>query len=180
MLLASQYRWRWEWLAGLCRERGYTMGAELGVKEGRTTSFLLSKEPALRMVAVDLWDQVPPNAQETYAHWDWTDIKAQYTTRVAPYETRLLTLQMDTVEAAAECQRRGLVFDFVFIDADHSFKGVCRDIDAWFPLVRAGGTLCGHDIDWQSVQDAVAFHFGTSWRSWRNHDNAWFVYKETA
>lgn len=35
--------------------------------------------------------------------------------------------------------------DFCFIDADHTPAGVRRDIAAWWPKVRAGGLLGGHD-----------------------------------
>jgi len=32
-----------------------------------------------------------------------------------------------------------------FIDADHSFEGVTRDLESWWPKVRPGGVLAGHD-----------------------------------
>lgn len=35
--------------------------------------------------------------------------------------------------------------DMVFIDADHSYAAVSRDIDAWLPKVRKGGIIAGHD-----------------------------------
>ncbi len=37
------------------------------------------------------------------------------------------------------------LLDFVYIDGDHSYEGVLADIDAWWPLIRSGGFLCGHD-----------------------------------
>jgi hypothetical protein len=37
--------------------------------------------------------------------------------------------------------------DLVFIDGDHSYSAVKRDIAAWLPKVRPGGILCGHDCD---------------------------------
>jgi len=36
--------------------------------------------------------------------------------------------------------------DYVYIDADHSYEAVCRDIDAWLPKVKPGGVICGHDF----------------------------------
>lgn len=36
-------------------------------------------------------------------------------------------------------------FDFVFIDADHTFEGCLRDIVDWYPKVKKGKVLCGHD-----------------------------------
>lgn len=35
--------------------------------------------------------------------------------------------------------------DFVYIDADHMYASVMQDLIAWFPKVRIGGILCGHD-----------------------------------
>lgn len=36
--------------------------------------------------------------------------------------------------------------DFLFIDGDHSFKGVAADFEMYGPLVRPGGMIAFHDI----------------------------------
>jgi predicted O-methyltransferase YrrM len=36
--------------------------------------------------------------------------------------------------------------DLLFIDADHSYEGVKRDFEMYFPLVREGGAVILHDI----------------------------------
>ena len=41
--------------------------------------------------------------------------------------------------------------DFVYIDANHAYEHVKRDIELWYPKVRRGGYLMGHDyiqMDW--------------------------------
>ena len=38
-----------------------------------------------------------------------------------------------------------LLFDYVYIDACHSHPYVEQDIQAWFPLVKPGGVIAGHD-----------------------------------
>jgi hypothetical protein len=45
--------------------------------------------------------------------------------------------------------------DFVYIDASHSRPDVDEDINIWYPKVRFGGMLGGHDWCIQDVQDAV-------------------------
>lgn len=35
--------------------------------------------------------------------------------------------------------------DFVYIDADHTYQAVKRDIELWYPKIRDGGILSGHD-----------------------------------
>ena len=35
--------------------------------------------------------------------------------------------------------------DWVYIDSDHSYNGAKEDIEGWFPKVRKGGIISGHD-----------------------------------
>jgi len=45
--------------------------------------------------------------------------------------------------------------DFVFIDAAHDYQSVLDDIVAWFPKVKTGAFICGHDITYHEVSRAV-------------------------
>ena len=36
-------------------------------------------------------------------------------------------------------------FDYVYIDGDHTLDAVTKDLEAWWPKVKAGGYLAGHD-----------------------------------
>jgi hypothetical protein len=38
-------------------------------------------------------------------------------------------------------------FDFIYIDADHTFEGCYQDIKDWYPKVKKDGVLCGHDYN---------------------------------
>ena len=49
----------------------------------------------------------------------------------------------ESIETAAQFVDGG--FDWVYIDADHHYENVKRDIEAWYPKVRAGGIVAGHD-----------------------------------
>ena len=37
--------------------------------------------------------------------------------------------------------------DICFIDADHTFKGCSNDIEAYYPKVKNGGIISGHDCE---------------------------------
>lgn len=74
-------------------------------------------------------------------------------------------------------------FDLVYIDADHTYESVKDDISTWFPKVKIGGWITGHDyVDGydgdpyeygviQAVNELVVKHdlslsFVGKWKDW--------------
>lgn len=51
--------------------------------------------------------------------------------------------------------------DFLFIDGDHTYSGVKRDLENWFPKIKSGGVIGGHDYSEASsgVKMAVDQYF---------------------
>lgn len=137
---------RWHSVAALLSEP--VRGVELGVKEGRFSTYLLERFPKLHMIGVDLCR--PRKARErtgyeTYDDWNWQTIMRELELNTESVRDRFELLQMSTVDAAdfvgdGSC-------DFVFIDAEHTYEGVRDDIMTWRSKVRPGGILCGHDYN---------------------------------
>lgn len=47
-------------------------------------------------------------------------------------------------------------FDFIYIDANHSYKNVLQDLNIWYPKIKINGWCSGHDLNTQhGVKDAV-------------------------
>jgi len=59
------------------------------------------------------------------------------------------------------------LFDMVFIDGDHAYSSVARDIRDYGPLVRDGGYICGDDLELQMSEIDRTFA--------RTHQDADFV-----
>ena len=46
--------------------------------------------------------------------------------------------------------------DFAYIDANHKAPFVKKDIEVWYPKIKVGGMLCGHDYDLNEMGVMVA------------------------
>lgn len=129
------------------------IGAELGVWRGGLSEKLLRALPNLTLFGIDRWSAPKPNSSYAgsgaqIARMPQRDHDAAYDQahdRIAFAGERVTLIKGETAESA-KIFADGY-FDFVFIDADHSYAGVTADLMAWYPKVKAGGWLCGHDWD---------------------------------
>ena len=123
-------------LKHLIEKNMFTVMAEVGVHDGRTTFYLLDSIPNLTIYAIDLSTKGFYNAE----------VKAKYGNRLIPIES--------TSEQAADTFADGSL-DLVFIDANHNYTFVKKDIEKYTPKLKATGLLTGHDIDYPGVNKAV-------------------------
>lgn len=137
-----------ETFTALVKACGWTIGAEIGVDKGILFGMLLKECPDLRLIGVDLF----PDRLRSHRVFE----------HLKRYPDRTQLIVCDSAEAAREVPDGSL--DFVFIDADHSFEAVQRDIEAWRSKVRPGGWFGGHDYNrkFPGVLRAVDGAFGRS------------------
>jgi hypothetical protein len=106
---------------------------EVGVYQGQSAAFLgVELMRRSRPTRIDLVDRFHASAQTV----------ADNLRPIAPVLGEIIS--GDSAGSAARFED-GTV-DAVFIDADHDYESVSRDIDAWRPKVCAGGILAGHDF----------------------------------
>ena len=166
------------WIAVATRVSAGAIGAEVGVYDGRMSKALFMLIPALRLYMVDRWSEYTkeqidgdPGATMTrYGRKVWKGIEAQ-ARAVAGANAGATIIKGDSVEAAATIADASL--DFVFIDGDHSYEGVKRDIEAWMPKVKPGGWLMGHDYPQRAGVKRAVDELGIKVET--DRDNVWGV-----
>ena len=119
-------------------------GVEIGVLNGEYSKIILERWENGQLFMVDAWRHldgyIDMNGQDDKYHHDCLIRACQNTKK---WENRAHIVRMDSVASANIFPDE--YFDFVYIDADHSYEGVVRDIKAWWPKVKKGGLFCGDD-----------------------------------
>lgn len=62
---------------------------------------------------------------------------------------------MSTLEAVELFRNEGIQPDLIYVDASHDEDSVYKDLQAYFPLIKGRGILCGDDWAWGTVRSAI-------------------------
>lgn len=122
-------------------EMGYKTGAEIGVEKGVFSEKLA--RAGLQVYAIDSWKNYPgymwPKSQEVL------DSFYEQTKKVLAPFPECKVIKKTSMEAVGDFNDESL--DFVYIDANHTFRYVAEDIYEWSKKVKKGGIVSGHDFD---------------------------------
>lgn len=127
----------------LFNELGFKRGVEIGVYKGSYSKQLLKYNPNLKLYGIDAW-----TSYVGYKDFDPTDLPKAYQEAVKntrDYNCELIKGWSDDPEILSRFPDHSL--DFVFIDGNHAYEYVVRDIALWSKKVRPGGIVYGHDYD---------------------------------
>lgn len=97
---------------------------ELGAWMGMSTRFICDQVPQAQVITIDTWEG-------STEHQGDPRLATLYNTFVVncwDYRHQLVPLRMTTKEGMKFLYDRGIEPEFIFIDADHSYEGVCADI----------------------------------------------------
>jgi hypothetical protein len=131
---------------------------EVGGWKGQSAAFMgveiANSGKAIQFDVVDTW----LGTKNEPEHQNDPDVKngrlfETFLTHTEPVRAHVRPVRLASVEAAATYPDASL--DAVFLDGDHSTEAVVADCQAWWPKVKPGGILAGHDRGWPSVQKAV-------------------------
>eukprot|EP00747_Dinoflagellata_sp_TGD_P193014 gnl/TRDRNA2_/TRDRNA2_58655_c0_seq1.p1 gnl/TRDRNA2_/TRDRNA2_58655_c0~~gnl/TRDRNA2_/TRDRNA2_58655_c0_seq1.p1 ORF type:complete len:335 (-),score=38.49 gnl/TRDRNA2_/TRDRNA2_58655_c0_seq1:74-1078(-) len=148
-------------LGSVLRQLNFSgVGVEVGVKQGLFTETLLKTwGQAALFVQVDLWAQQANYADEANVedsvqmlHFAESFARAQKMVEKGYARSALQCRNFSTACARLFPDRS---LDFVYIDARHDRKGVLEDLQAWWPKLRFGGMMAGHDYMQQREPDKV-------------------------
>ena len=129
------------------------VGCEVGVQGGAFSQFILSHTPSLeKFYLVDPWEQ-QTNYKDgaNVTNEEQERILRCAKERVSKWEDKAVILRGYSTVMCDQIPDNSL--DFVYIDARHDYKGCQEDINAFWPKVKTGGVMAGHDyLNYQDTQ----------------------------
>lgn len=159
---------RYHWLAYILNLHEFEVGAEVGAATGVTTEYILGNCRHLQKLYVaDDWRPIPGSGQ-----WERTDMEQIFRNKFER-DPRVRILKELSWDASYLVSNEEL--DFVFIDASHDKESVMKDITSWLPCVKKDGIVCGHDLHFPGVVQALE-ELGVNYMP-TNVDNCWIAHK---
>jgi hypothetical protein len=126
------------------------VGVEVGVADGDFAEFILSNPEVTKLWGVDLYQ-----AHKGYTDYTrgttFNNMRQHALQRLIGFGDRHEFIFKYSIDAVKDFENDSL--DFVYIDADHSYKTCLEDITEWVKKVKSGGFVAGDDYEVRRSND---------------------------
>lgn len=122
---------------------GYAV--EIGVAEGGFSFYLLQCWPGT-CYQVDTWSALSTDEYNDYNNVEQVEQDRRYTLVLEQgrlFGGRAVAMKMKSEDAVK--QFKDEYFDFIYIDANHKYQFIKKDLELWYPKCKVGGIFAGHD-----------------------------------
>jgi SAM-dependent methyltransferase len=128
------------------RELNFKKAVEVGVAYGSYSELMCNINPQIKVWGVDPYQMYKEYREFSKAQSALDSAKKQAQDLMSSYVDHDLYefVFKFSEDAAKDFADESL--DFVYIDANHEFDFPYRDIKTWYPKVKKGGILAGHDF----------------------------------
>ena len=134
---------------------------ELGVWFGQSLTYagveIINSGKDIKLTGVDsflIGDQPDPNSPDDPNRY------SEALRFTEPVNSVVNIIKGDTHDVHSQFPDESI--DFLFIDANHTYEDTMKDLELWYPKVKVGGLICGHDYEhpWPGLMKAVDEFFG--------------------
>ena len=148
---------------------------EGGAWLGSSSSYLCDKaQDRINIYIVDTWKGSQDELTTYHALATQIDIYPIFLDNMG--DRKFTPIKKTSVEASKDFEDNSC--DVVYIDMQHTYEAVSEDLKHWYPKVKNGGYIAGHDIDKDGVKLAVSQFFDNRYDIIGSARHCWIVKKE--
>lgn len=105
--------------------------------------------------------------------YTWGEVKSEFEKNTRHFDN---IIHWDKYSYEVDDKFSNREFDFLYIDAEHTYESVKKDLELYTPKVKRGGIIGGHDYtdNWAGVRQAVDEAFGSP--DIKYDDGSWIKY----
>jgi hypothetical protein len=157
---------------------------ELGVYLGQSSIYLASKikelNKSIKVYAIDKFIYSDTNGTHGTGNNSGKAFFLKYIENIEKYQVRDYITPITSDTHFAHQYFEDVSIDFLFIDANHSYESVKKDLELWYPKVKYGGVISGHDYNSKDVKRAVDeyFKYFNQQVGESSDEYVWFIKKE--
>ena len=130
-------------LLDILGEQNIEYACEVGVQEGYYSRDILKSIPSLKkLYLVDLWKSQENYLDSANKNCQWKVLR-KAKRMIQPWHKKVEILKGYSTEMCHKISDESL--DWVYIDARHDYCGCMEDIEAYWPKIKIGGIMSGHD-----------------------------------
>ncbi len=120
------------------------IGLEIGIKTGGASADILTHTNTQHLYMVDPWKRNFSKTQKLYSKKRDPEDDYQFVIKkfAKLFSDRSTIIRKKSEDAIKDVPGK---LDFIFIDGNHEYEYVMRDLLLWTPKIRKGGLVVGHD-----------------------------------
>lgn len=120
------------------------IGVEVGVYEGDNALSLLKRSSIKKLYLVDPYESYTSLFYPKGFSGERLEvIEATAKAKLFPFDNKVIWIKETSDKALSKIPKN---LDFVYIDGNHSYKYVKKDIENYYSKLKEGGVLSGHDF----------------------------------
>lgn len=122
---------------------------EIGVYRGENALNILENLNVKRLYLIDPWEKYL--GYDEYNQEKLSRYYKETKKRLKKYLHKIIFIKKMSSSAIIDVPSS---LDFIYIDGNHDYKYVKKDIENYYKKLKKGGILAGHDISFQGVSKA--------------------------
>lgn len=152
---------------------------EVGCWLGKSSCYLAQKikesGKKIKLFCVDIWEYTDDDPYYLSYKEMHPDLFESFTSNVSALGFSKIIKPLQGASSVVSQTFRDESIDFIFLDGNHHSPFIDEDLKLWFPKLKHGGCIAGHDyIDAPDVHKAVNQFFN---KKVRVDGNCWIHYK---